>query len=235
LDGEATGLGDEWVRDRFIDCNNSNYFGKDATKIEKYDDVIPIMYGNGPTYSLQPLAEVVLPNGYTNVAKNADVEIVYGDTYTAKYVNDGMFTYQKWSSTYETVGSAEMGQLKIKIKWDTPQTIRNIMVYNSRNYDYGFKSVKSIVFKLSEKPSWYPEGQPYNDYCYINDLKADPYGWNSSNFTMRKGGSAMATFLPIPVSEIIITISADDKIDTSLGRGIVKFSEIYIMGKSVNE
>jgi hypothetical protein len=52
---------------------------------------------------------------------------------------------------------------------------------------------------------------------------------------MRKGGSAMATFLPIPVSEIIITISAEDKIDTSLGKNVVKLSEIYIMGKSVNE
>ena len=235
LDGEATGLGDEWVRDRFVDCNNSNYFGKDATKIEKYDDVIPIMYGNGPTYSLQPLAEVVLPNGYTNVAKNADVEIVYGDTYTAKYVNDGMFTYQKWSSSYETIGSAEMGQLKIKIKWDTPQTIRNIMVYNSRDYAYAFKSVRSIVFALASKPTWYPQDAEYNGYAHIVDLKAHESGWNSSNFTMRKGGSAMATFNEITVNEIIITIGADDKIDTSMGRGIVKLSEIYVMGKPVTD
>jgi hypothetical protein len=49
---------------------------------------------------------------------------------------------------------------------------------------------------------------------------------------MRKGGSAMATFLPIPVNEIIVTISADDKIDTTIGRNIVKLSEIYIMGEN---
>jgi hypothetical protein len=145
-----------------------------------------------------------------------------------------MVTYQKWSGGYEVAGSASVKQLKLKVSWSTPRLINNIMIYNSRNYDYGFKSVKSIVFKLSEKPSWYPEDKPYNDYCYINDLKADSYGWNSSNFTMRKGGSAMATFLPIPVSEIIITISADDKIDTTMGRNVVKLSEIYVMGKPVN-
>ena len=107
------------------------------------------------------------------------------------------------------------------------------MIYNSRAYEHGFTQVKSIVFKLVQKPDWYPVEYEYNGYCYIKDLKADPQGWNNSNFTMRKGGSAMATFLPIPVSEVIVTVSADDKIDTTLGRNIVKLSEIYIMGKDV--
>ncbi len=231
-DAGFTGKGEDWVRERFLDCNNSDYFGEDATEIEKYNEVVPIMYGNGPTYSLQPLPEVVLPDGYGNVATDADVEIVYGDEETARYVNDGMFTYQRWSSKYEVVGSSQMSQLKIKLKWNTPQTIRNIMIYNSRDYTYAFTQVKSVVFKLSNKPSWYPSNSEYNGYCYINDLKADSQGWNSSNFTMRKGGSAMATFNEITVSEIIITVSAEDKIDTSLGKNIVKLSEIYIMGKN---
>lgn len=225
---------EEWIRDRFIDCNNSDYYGADATEIYRENEIIPLPYGNGPTYSLQPKPEVSLPNGLGNVMDDEDVsvELIYGDQDTLKYVNDGMFTYQKWSGDYEVVGDANAKQIKLKIKFGTPKLINNVMLYNSRAYDYAFTKVKSIVFKLHEKPDWYPSEYEYNGYCYIKDLQADPQGWNDSNFTMRKGGSAMATFLPIPVNEIIVTISADDKIDTTLGRNIVKLSEIYIMGKN---
>jgi hypothetical protein len=230
-------LTEEWIRDRFIDCNGTDYFGEDADTIQRYDEAVPLLYGNGPTYSLQPLPEVALPDGLGNVADDEDVtvELLYGDSSTLKYANDGLFTFQEWSGDFELAGNPDARQLKLKISWATPRAIRNIMIYNSRNYQYGFKSVKSIVFKLAQKPAWYPEGAPYNNYCYIKDLKADPQGWKSTDFTMRKGGSAMANFNEIVVSEIIITINAEDKIDTSLGKNVVKLSEIYIMGKSVNE
>jgi hypothetical protein len=46
----------------------------------------------------------------------------------------------------------------------------------------------------------------------------------------------MANFNEITVSEIIITISAEDKIDPAMGNNLqkatVKFSEIYIIGKN---
>ncbi len=226
---------EDWLRDRFIDCNGSDYFGKDATEIVNYDKTFPMMYGNGPTYSLQPLPEVSLPNGFGNVMDDDDVslELIYGEQDTLKYANDGMVTHQRWSSGFEVVSDDIQKQIKIKIKWERPRTIRNIMVYNSREYDYGFTQVKSIVFKLDRQPEWYPVGNTYNGFCYIKDLKADPYGWDQNNFTMRRGGSAMADFNEITVSEVIITVSAKDKIDTSIGRGVVKLSEIYIMGKDV--
>jgi hypothetical protein len=108
------------------------------------------------------------------------------------------------------------------------------MIYNSRDYLYAFNSVESIVFKLAQKPTWYPEGKEYNGYAYINDLKPDASGWDDDNFAMRKGGSAMATFNEITVTEIIITIDARDKVGginlTSANRYVVKLSEIYIMG-----
>ncbi len=231
---------EEWIRQRFIDCNNSDYYGEDATEIYREDVVVPMLYGNGPTHSLQPLPEVALPEGLGNVANDSDVhvDLIYGDQNTKKFANDGLFTYQEWSSPFEVAGDVNAKQIKLKISWDNPKTIRNIMIYNSREYEYGFTQVKSIVFKLASKPTWYPEGAQYNGYCYIKDLKADPYGWDKSNFRMRKGGSAMANFYDITVSEIIITISADDKVDVTQGRNMVKLSEIYIMGKnaeSLNE
>ncbi len=225
---------EEWIRQVFANCNNSFYHGQDATEIYRENEVIPLPYGNGPTHSLQPLPEVALPNGLGNVMDDEDVhlELIYGDQDTLKFANDGLVTYQEWSSDYEVVGDISAKQIKLKISWDNPKTIRNVMIYNSREYAYGFTQVKSVVFKLAQKPTWYPSEYEYNEYCYIEDLKADPYGWDTNNFIMRKGGSAMADFNEITVSEIIITISADDKIDTSMGRNIVKLSEIYIMGKN---
>jgi hypothetical protein len=222
---------EEWIRERFVECNNSFYYGKDATEIYRGDEIIPLPYGNGPTHSLQPLPEVSLPDGLGNVADEATVELIYGNQDTVKFANDGLITYQEWSANFELAGDVNAKQIKVKLKWDSPKTIRNIMVYNSREYEYGFTQVKSSVFKLAEKPTWYPADTEYNGYCYIKDLKADPYGWDSLNFRMRKGGSAMANFYDITVSEIIITVSADDKIDTTTGRGLVRLSEIYVMGK----
>ncbi len=222
---------EEWIRERFVECNNSFYYGKDATEIYRGGEIIPLPYGNGPTHSLQPLPEVSLPDGLGNVADEATVELIYGNQDTVKFANDGLITYQEWSANFELAGDVNAKQIKVKLKWDSPKTIRNIMVYNSREYEYGFTQVKSIVFKLAEKPTWYPADTEYNGYCYIKDLKADPYGWDSLNFRMRKGGSAMANFYDITVSEIIITVSADDKIDTTTGRGLVRLSEIYVMGK----
>jgi hypothetical protein len=225
---------EEWIRARFADCNNSDYHGKDASEIYRENEVIPLPYGNGPTHSIQPLPEVALPDGLGNVMDDEDVhlELIYGKQDTLKYANDGLITYQQWSKEYEVECDESAKQIKLKISFDNPKTIRNIMIYNSREYEYGFTQVKSIVFKLASKPTWYPENAPYNDYCYIENLKADPYGWDENNFIMRKGGGAIADFNYITVSEIVITISSDDKIDLLMGRNIVKLSEIYIMGKN---
>lgn len=222
---------EEWLRECY-ETGNHRYYRQERGIERDWDKVIPVLYGSGPTYSLQPKPEVF--TGYDNVAKYADVTILEGDQNTAKYANDAMFTYQKWSEDFEVVGSKDTRQLKVKLSWDTPQTIRNIMVYNSRDYVYAFNNVESIVFKLAGKPAWYPENKEFNGYAYIKDLKPDSQGWDDGNFVMRKGGSAMATFNEITVSEIIITIDAKDKVGelilTSANRYVVKLSEIYIMG-----
>ena len=218
---------EEWLRECYETGNHRNY----EKRVEK-DEVVSILYGNGPTRSLQPLPESA--SGYDNVAQSATVTVLEGEANTARYANDGMFTYQSWSEPYEVVGNSETRQLKLKLSWDTPQTIRNIMIYNSRNYLYAFNNVRSIVFKLAQKPEWYPNDKEFNYYAYISDLKPDESGWDDSNFVMRKGGSAMATFNEITVTEIIITIDARDKVGelilTSANRYTVKLSEIYIMG-----
>ncbi len=232
---------EEWITECFATGNHRYYDkdhkGTDGSNIAR-NDIVPIMYGNGPTYSLQPLPSLF--TGYDNVAQADDVTITVmeGDVNSAKYANDGMVTYQQWSKDFEVVGNAKTGHLKIKISWDSPKIIRNIMLYNSRDYMYAFNNVKSIVFKLDQKPSYYPNDKYYNGYAYIKDLTPDSYGWDNTNMIMRKGGSAMATFSEITVSEIIITISGEDKVAVDYGvasgtnKNLVKLSEIYLMGKN---
>jgi hypothetical protein len=90
------------------------------------------------------------------------------------------------------------------------------------------------VFRLTQKPSWYPEDKDFNYCCHIKNLEPDNYGWDENYSAMRKGGSAIATFNEITVSEIIITIDAKDKVGglilNASNRYVVKLSEIYIMG-----
>ncbi len=235
INGNKDYLTEEWLESVFVSCNNSFYYGKESANIYNKDKVVPILYGNGPTRSLQPLPEVALSNGYTNVADKANVEVIYGDQQTAKYATDGLITYQKWSKDYELVGDLANAQLKVKLSWDKPQTVRNIMIYNSRMYEYAFSKVRSVVFKLASKPAWYPNDVVYNGYCHLRDIKVDPYSINVDNQAMRKGGSAIATFNEITVSEVIITVAASDKVELDLLRedlkNIVKVSEIFILGK----
>ena len=225
------GLDREWVEECYA-TNNHHEFTKRAKS-----DKVWILYGNGPTYSLQPKTSAF--TGYDNVAKTANVTILEGDTATAKYANDGLVSYQYWSSKYEVVGNENTRQLKLKLSWETPQTIRNIMVYNSRDYVYAFSKVKSVVFKLTSKPTWYPDGKEYNGYAYIKDLTPDSSSVDTTNMVMRKGGSAIASFNEITVFEIIITIDARDKVGglalTSANRYVVKLSDIFIMGNPVVE
>lgn len=241
------------IREAFETCNASSYQASNNN-----DAVIPMMYGNGPTYSLQPLPEVSLPNGYVNVASkgdynyetgeyknpyNVNVELLSGIAGTEVYANDEMITYQSWSRNYEV---AARDELKLKFSWDQPVVLKNIMIYEGVSFQTAFTKVKSIVFKLAKMPDWivalddeHPLKKNYNGYCYIKDLEVDDETFNKTDRSMRQGGSAIATFDEIVVDEVYITISATDKnagTTTSLDTGsIVKLSEVTMLGKIYQE
>ena len=219
---------ESFIREAFDTANGQHYENRNDP-----DTVVPIMYCNGPTYALQPLPDVTLPNGYTNIAPSATVTILEGDTDSAKYLNDQMTAYQEWSAPWET--STDTGTLRFKLAWDKPMTIRNIMVYEPYDWYSAFRSVKSIVFKLAEKPVWYPSDLDYNGYCYIEDLKVDTDAWTRM-LRMRHGHSAMATFNEITVTEIYVTIDKYDKIDYEMvqdtsDENSIRVSEVYVMGR----
>ncbi len=230
-DLSGTSLTEDFIRNCYDTENGSNYI--EGTDFD-YDQIVPIPYGNGPTYSLQPLPDVSLPNNYRNVAPEATIEVLQGNKNSAKYANDGMISYQKWSEQYEVNGSKT---LKVKLSWEQAKSITNIMIYNSRSYNNAFKKVSSIVFELAEQPSWLPATK-YNGYCYIKDLLVDEYSFWEDRL-VRHGSSAMATFNEIKVKSITITIIAEeDKVnyknlalmEPSLQNRLT-ISEIYVAGK----
>ena len=197
-----------------------------------------MLYGNGPTYNLQPKPETF--TGYTNVAKYATIE-GNGDFGEVSYLTDGLFTSQSFTRHWE-YGSDE-GLLKIKLTWDTPVEIRSFHIYNSGSINYAFKNVSSVMFKLAEKPAWYTG--PETQYCYIKDLPTFADDYFTSERVVRKGAAAMAEFEPMTVTEMTICISVtldnDNKYtyldDVTFDNEFcgVRISELYIMGNPVNE
>lgn len=196
-----------------------------------------MLYGNGPTYNLQPKPETY--TGYTNVAKYATIEGT-GDYGEISSLTDGMFTSQPFSRQWEY--GSDIGQLKIKLTWETPVEITAFHIYNSGEYSYAFKNVSSVMFKLANKPAWY-QGED-TQYCYIKDLPTYAADYNADQQIVRKGAAAMAQFDKITVTEMTICITAtldnDNKYtyfneETFSNEFMgIRIAELYIMGKQVN-
>lgn len=212
-----------------IDTAFSTHNGHEYEVTVKDTDPLPVIYVNGPTYSLQPLPEKALPDGLRNVMLDGDVTVTVlsGNQKNAGFANDELISSQYFTEDYEVSGTDE---LKISVRFAAAKRIRNIMIYNSRNYDYAFYKVSSVVFRLASRPAWYGESNFHNGYCYIKDLPVDKYSFNSEKRSMRKCGSAMATFNEIAVDELIITLTAEDKI-CGTESAEIRLSEIYIAGK----
>ncbi len=191
-----------------------------------------ILYGNGPTYSLQPLPDVA--TGQTNVAKLANVT-VDGNTATKGYLTDGLFTVQPFVSEWEYMSKNENRGTTITLTWDQPVEISSFIVYNAQKFFYAFNKLDLVRFKLAEKPAFYPADAAYNGYCYMTDVLCDPANVNEEKRTMRQGGGALAAFEPIKVTEMTVRISSKYTTRTEDLTGKenyqINVSELYVMGK----
>lgn len=192
-----------------------------------------ILYGNGPTYSLQPLPEVAI--GKKNVAKLAKITVDNGNSDTAKYLNDGLFTTHEFTNQWEYVSNNKNGEgTTITLTWDKPVKISAFVIYNAREYFTAFSGVDLVQFKLAEKPSWY-NLEAYSDYCYIENLQCNPANVEINDFFMRQGGGALASFNEITVTEMKIFIKSkytytDDNFNEF---NEIHVSEIYVTGNEV--
>ncbi|MBQ8884893.1 MAG: hypothetical protein IJY62_00745 [Clostridia bacterium] len=179
-----------------------------------------ILYGNGPTNSLQPRIKDV--SGRTNIAPEAKVSVTNAkDEKSAKYINDGLFVSNDYYKDWEF---SAKGATEITLTFDEPRTIGAVMVYNSYAYEYAFSAVDYIEFELAEKPSWYTAAS-YVSKARVSNIKFSEDFIGESN-TMKTGGSCLASFNEIKVKSVTVSIS---KRLNQTGKEI-RVSDIVILG-----
>ena len=125
------------------------------------------------------------------------------------------------------------GDIKITLKWQTPVKIKAVMVYNSGDIAYGFKQVEYIQFKLTRKPAWYGNSK-YNGYVYVKNVKINDADVRPAVDVMVKGGSAIAEFNEITITEMTLCIKATEDNNVSGWQSEVHLSEIYVLGQGGN-
>ncbi len=179
-----------------------------------------LLYGNGPTKSLQP--KPFAASGVRNIAQDATVTVINATDDTTKYVNDGIFVCDEGFADRELRVD---GATTIKLSFDEPRTIRGVMVYNSLYYANAFSKVDKIEFDLAEKPSSYI-GDDGIEQAYIEDIPFNMNYVRQDEKLMRPGGAAVTSFDEITVNSITITISK--KFDTAQKE--IRISDIVILG-----
>jgi len=193
----------------------------DKVHFVETDEYGLLMYGNGPTKSLQP--KMYSQIGVRNIASDAKITITaMGDVKGGKYLNDELFVsneyYKDWE--FETDGEAV-----ITLTFDKPRSVNAVMVYNSYSYDYAFSKVDFIEFDLAQKPAW------YTDSNYVNKARVSNIVFNAdfiskSYEAVRSGASCMASFNEIQVNSISIKVSEKLKKDTNK----IRISDIVVLG-----
>ena len=186
-----------------------------------------LLYANGPTWSLQPLAESV--SGYRNLAPEANVTATNAvEQGQEKYLNDGFFVTQEYAKHMEFLAE---GNTEIVLRFDAPQEVSAVMVYNSYDYYLAFNEIENITFTLSEPPPGLSTG--FDGKAQINHLQYNPAYYNAEGKYMRSGGSFLAEFAPMMVTEIRISISSkftDRNADGSANNRIA-IGDVVVLGK----
>lgn len=220
--GTANPRGIAYDRITFVDGSTYGIKSEDygfTTQSGTFD----MLYSNGPTWSPQPLPFTV--SGYKNIAAMAKVSVKDGDKATARYLTDGLFVSHEYAEHLEYLGKA--GGTTVTLEFAQPQEVAAVMIYNSYDFAYAFKSIDEIRFELSESPSWF-EGN--ETVVAIRNLSFDPTYYNVATRYVRPGCAVTARFNPIKVKKITIKVSAQLDQTGEAGNGI-KISDIAVLGK----
>lgn len=175
----------------------------------------------GPTDSLQ--AKPYSFTGKVNVAPTATVAATNAVSGTEKYINDEMVVFRPYFAEKEF---ASNGKTTITLTFPKATKVSAIMIYNSYDYYYAFDEIESILFHLSEKPSWYT-AENYVPIAGIFGLEFNRSYFDSESHQISQGGAAIASFNDIKVSKIEITVGK--KLTDARGNGI-KISDIVVLG-----
>lgn len=187
-----------------------------------------VLVANGPSKSLQWLPESV--SGYKNLAQSAKVEVSKGVS-GAEYLTDGILPYYTYNENQ--VLSTDQ-DITITLKFDEAVSVRSIMIYNSATINSAFSKIASIKFKLAENPAYWMHTD--YEYAVIENLAfPGEYLKDSDTMYIVSCAPAVAEFDEIKVTEITITINANDRLLAydKLGNSntILNLSEIVVLGR----
>lgn len=191
---------------------------------------LDVMYVNGPTVTPQPA--IVKGMEYADISdKLQSVSVISGalaEGSDTKWLNDGLLSYnmklnQEFLNT--NVRETEItSDTTFELSFADYETIRGLMIYNSKNLEKVFYKIKNIEFES--------EGKTY----FIKELNVD----EQSNFKFNEfelmygnkvieavayGGGVYAEFAATKVKKIRFTVEVPE------GQTIVGISEIAVMGK----
>ena len=207
--------------------NDGRVYAVDRLDFVNVDGYGQLMYGNGPTSTLQFKPDITTGLHNVMLDEGVSISVTNGDKNTIKYLNDNKVIAQ---NVYNYMQFSFKDRTEITINFATPKEISAISVANAYEYDYGFSGLDGIIFNLAEKPSWYPEDKEYVNKAYIKDI-----GFNESycrvndfgNYILT-GAASNVSFSTVKVNSITIVVS--DKL-SSEGGDTMKISEIKVLGK----
>jgi beta-xylosidase len=200
---------------------NGRALAVDEIKFVKNDKGQTLMHTNGPTYSYQPLPEVV--SGYKNVAPLATVSASHtAEDSDIKYLTDGLIKSHKTDlvTEYKTQTVDAATRTTISFKFDDFVNVRSLLLYNSLDYNLSVPSISRVRlnYKTSNGSEW----------VEAKNVRFN-YNWNSdSRSTMYPGGAIMLEFDELPVIEVELTINLSPNVPS------VAISEVMIMGREVS-
>ena len=174
------------------------------------------MHTNGPTYSIQPIPEVL--SGYKNLATEAKITATNtAEGSSASYLNDGLIKVR--TEDLVTEYDANPGKNQITLEFEQPVNAKAIMVYNSMEYSYSFTDIASIEME------YVGNEQGDTAKAKIGQIKYD-FEWNSTDLSiMHPGGAAVAEFDELPVKKITLNFNQGWE---------YKISEIKVLGNTNN-
>ncbi len=189
-----------------------------------YDEELgyDMLYANGPTWSLQPLAEDI--SGYGNVAKGVTASVTNGSG--VKNLTDGVFSTKSTHSKKEFTFD---GSTEITLTFDSPVTVKAIMIYNSYDYDLAFSHIDEIEVGLAEYPLFSSYAGEYTGKVNFRNVRFNSNYYNAEKKIMRPGGSSLVEFDELNVNYVKIKVSK--KLNKASQNNKIAISDIVVLGK----
>lgn len=180
-----------------------------------------VPYVNGPTDSIQPLASAY--SGYQNVANKATISCSSKDVETS-YLTDDLLSVHKTANPVfmDYVRETYISETStFTFDFDSAQSIRAIMVYNSALEENIFTNISSIELTTENGSTRTMRDVKFDteQYCELGGQNGDRILY------VMPGSSAFAEFYDIKVKSVKITIEKPANQDK------VGLSEVRILGK----